>query len=117
MTPPRPVVPSTRASAAQPEVEESAREGGALVDGLIIGHHLTRTHYEDRLAEQAEAMGALRDDVADHEYVGGDDLDDVDDVGGHDAERGEFGSEGSDESGAGDDPWDDDVFGYEDDDY
>jgi hypothetical protein len=125
VAPARPVVPPTRPLAAQPTVEESARESGALVDGLIIGHHLTRTHYEDRLAEQAEAMESLRADIADHTYTGGDDLDDGDVMGGVDAvgssdgfgnvEGDEF---GSDESGVGDDPWDDDVFGYdEDDDY
>lgn len=124
----RPVVPTTRPSAAEPTVEGSAREGGALVDGLIIGHHLTRTHYEERLAEQAEVVEALRADVADHAYLGGDDLDGEDDLDGYgavgsadglgDAELDEFGSDGSDESGADDDPWDDDVFGYdEDDDY
>ncbi len=126
VTPPRPVVPTTRPSAAPPTVEESAREGGALVDGLIIGHHLTRTHYEERLAEQAEVVEALRADVADHAYLGGDGDDDDDDVGGYgavgvadglgDAELDEFGPDGSDESGAEDDLWDDDVFGYDEDD-
>jgi hypothetical protein len=117
-TPARPAAPYPRPSVAPPTVEESARESGALVDGLIIGHHLTRTHYQDRLSEQAETIDALRADAADQAYLGGDDLDEVDDVGGYGAVDfadglGEAGSDESDESGAADDPWDDDVFGYD----
>jgi hypothetical protein len=118
-TPIPPAAPSPGPSTAPPTVEESARESGALVDGLIIGHHLTRTHYQDRLAEQAETIDALRADAADHTYPGGDDFDDVDDVGGYGAVSfSEAGSDESDEFEAADDPWDDDLFGYdEDDDY
>jgi hypothetical protein len=87
------VTPQVTATPVPPAVEESARVTEALVDGLIIGHHLTRTHYQDRLTEQAETIDALRADATDGIYLGDDDLDSSD----IDA-----------------DGWNDDLSGYDD---
>jgi hypothetical protein len=124
VTPTQPTAPSARPSIAPAAGEESAREAGALVDGLIIGHYLTRGHYQDRLDEQAETIDGLRAEVAADPYFGDDDLDDLDDandLGGYgtvgfadgfeEAEAEEF-----DGLGAAGDPWDDDVFGDDEDD-
>ena len=118
VTPTRPAAPSPRPSTAQPPVDESARESGALVDGLIIGHHLTRTHYQDRLAEQAETIDALRAEAREDAYLGDDDLDDVggDGTVGFADGFGEAESEDLDDPGAADEFWDDDVFGHDEDD-
>ncbi len=50
--------PPPAGSRPGPEVTRDAgtREGDALVDGLIIGHFLTRDHYERRLAEAEEQL-------------------------------------------------------------
>jgi hypothetical protein len=124
VTPTRPTAPSVRTSSAPAAVEESAREAGALVDGLIIGHHLTRTHYKDQLDEQAETIDALRAEVAADTHLGDDDfdeLDDADDLGRYGAGGvadgfGEAEADDLDGFGAEEDPWDDDVFGYDEDD-
>ncbi len=148
VAPPRPPVPApdppTTAPLPTPPTPaaavifgETEREAGALVDGLIIGHHLTRTHYEDRLEDQAETIEALRTDVAAAWYPGddadpGDDaeddgFDDVDDLDGF-GSGGAFGQAvrdpdldpdldpGLDGFGAAGDPWEDDVFGFDEDD-
>lgn len=103
VTPVRSAPPSLWRSTAPTAVEESARETGALVDGLIIGHHLTRTHYQERLAEQAGTIHALRADAVAAAYLG-DDRDDFED-----------GPDELDGLGGTGDPWDDDVFGYDED--
>ena len=122
---PAPKAPVTQTGPAKPwvaleAVEESAREAGALVDGLIIGHHLTRTHYKDRLDEQAETIETLRAEVAADSYLGDDEADDFDEFAGHDTVgfAGGFGeAEADDLDGLGDadDPWDDGIFGYDED--
>ena len=130
-TPDTPASPSLWRSTAPPAVEESARETGALVDGLIIGHHLTRTHYQDRLAEQAETIHALRADAVTEAYLGDDDRDDLEEAhgpGGYGAvgygavgdadgfgEVEDAGSAELDGFGGTGDPWDDDIFGYDED--
>jgi hypothetical protein len=104
------------------QAEESGRESGALVDGLIIGHHLTRTHYEDRLAAQAETIDALRAGAAEHAYLSDNEVEDPDDldaVGGYKAVgfaggSSEAGSNELDEFEAAEDPWEDDTFGHDD---
>ena len=101
-----PAAPTGRPPVAPAALEASDREAGALVDGLIIGHHLTRTHYQDRLDDQAETIDVLRAEVAADSYLGDDDLDeDLDEA---DTEE----LEGM--SGA-DDPWDDDIYGDDED--
>jgi hypothetical protein len=140
VAPPRPPAPApgppTTAPlptppAARVILGETEQEAGALVDGLIIGHHLTRTHYEDRLEDQAETIDALRADVAAAWYPG-DDADPDDDA--EDDGSGGFGSGGAFGQGvqvpdldpdldpelaefdAAGDPWEDDVFGFDEDD-
>jgi hypothetical protein len=122
--PTQPTAPSAKPSIAPAAVEESAREAGALVDGLIIGHYLTRGHYQDRLDEQAETIDGLRAEVAADTYFGDDDLDDFDDAN----DLGGYGTVGFadgfeeaeaddlDGLGAAGNPWDDDVFGHDEDD-
>ena len=41
---------------------DTLREDEALIDGLIIGHFLTRHHYEERLDDANEQLEALRDE-------------------------------------------------------
>jgi hypothetical protein len=45
-----PAGPSTLTRPASSEEDGTTREIEALVDGLVVGHFLTRDHYEDRLA-------------------------------------------------------------------
>jgi hypothetical protein len=115
--------PPARPAVAHMAVEDTPREAEALVDGLIIGHYLTRTHYEDRLDEQAEVIDALRTAAADDTYFGDDDVDEHDDLedgrgsgaGGFADGFGQADGDEFDGFGAADDPWGD-VFGDDEDD-
>ena len=120
VTPTRPAAPAAKPSVALAEYEESAREAGALVDGLIIGHHLTRTHYKDRLEEQAETIDHLRAEVAADSYLDDEEADDFDEFAGDSTVGfadgfGEAEADDLDGLGDADDPWDDEIFGYDED--
>lgn len=66
--------PPAAGSRPGPEVSRDAgtREGDALVDGLIIGHFLTRDHYERRLAEAEEQLRDQQRELARGELSEGD---------------------------------------------
>lgn len=49
------------------------RDDGALVDGLIIGHVLTRDHYRPQVADLEEQLDALESRYADVWAAAGDD--------------------------------------------
>ena len=87
--------------------EQKLRVDDALVDGLVIGHFLTRDHYERRLEDLEDALdewGHTRDPWLDG-GLGDDDLDDGTDYAEFDA-MGGFGVE----------PWADDLFDLDDED-
>lgn len=87
--------------------DQRLREDEALADGLVIGHFLTRDHYQDRIERLEDNLGELASDRDRWlEAAGtGDDLDDELDYAEFDA-LGGFGVE----------PWADDLFDLEDED-
>ena len=83
-------------------------EDGALIDGLVIGHFLTRDHYRARIDELEDSIDALAHEAerwlvfaVTGDDGNGDDLDDV-----------EFDAIG----GFGVEPWADDLFDLDDED-
>lgn len=88
--------------------EHRLREGEALVDGLVIGHFLTRDHYERRIGELEDSideLGHARDPWIDDLAVGDDGFE-------HGTDYAEFDAMG----GFGVEPWADDLFDMEDED-
>ena len=84
------------------------RVDDALVDGLVIGHFLTRDHYQRRigaLEESIDELGQDRDPWLDDFGAGDDDLEAGTDYAEFDAIGG-FGVE----------PWADDLFDLDDED-
>lgn len=84
------------------------READALVDGLVIGHFLTRDHYRARIDELEDSIDELageRDRWLEF-AIAGDDGDD------EDLDLAEFDAIG----GFGVEPWADDLFDLDDED-
>jgi hypothetical protein len=44
----------------------TSQEREPLVDGLILGHALTRGHYEDRVAGEMEGVASRRSEAEEH---------------------------------------------------
>lgn len=107
--PPSPGAPPWPSGSAQPGYVEDQRlrEDDALSDGLVIGHFLTRDHYEsriDRLEDHIEDLTGERDRWLEAAATGDDLLDELD--------YAEFDALG----GFGVEPWADDLFDVEDED-
>jgi hypothetical protein len=84
----RPAPPAPPSARPAPPVlpDETLREGEALVDGFVIGHELTREHYERELDELTSQLDEVRHELAGWEWdpAGDDDLgpfDPMDDLG------------------------------------
>ncbi len=87
--------------------EQRFREDEALADGLVIGHFLTRDHYQrrvDDLEDHLDEVDRQRDRWAEAAATGDDLHDDLDDA--------EFDAMG----GFGVEPWADDLFDLDDED-
>lgn len=90
-----------------PPDEQRKRVDDALVDGLVIGHFLTRDHYQRRIGELEDSIDELgheRDPCLDG-GLGDDDLE-------HGTDYAEFDAMG----GFGVEPWADDLFDMDDED-
>lgn len=99
------VAPTPPVARQLPPDEQRLRVDDALVDGLVIGHFLTRDHYERRIGELEDSIDELgheRDPWIDG-GVGDDDLE-------HGTDYAEFDAMG----GFGVEPWADDLFDMDD---
>ena len=91
-----------------PADEQRLRVDDALVDGLVIGHFLTRDHYQRRIGELEDSIDELgheRDPWLDGDGFGDDDL-------GAGTDYAEFDAMG----GFAVEPWADDLFDMDDED-
>jgi hypothetical protein len=97
--PSAPPVPPSAKPAPPVLADETLREGEALADGLVIGHYLTREHYERELDDLTAQLDEVREELTGWEW----------DPAGDDADLDEFDVL----DGFGVEPWYADVFDLE----
>lgn len=94
-----------------PSFVETPRESEALADGLVIGHFLTRHHYEERIGELEAELGERSADARESWEFGGEGADPA----GGGFEDGVGFDEFDALSGHSVEPWYDDFLGLDDD--